>query len=180
MRTSVLIIPFWILFCKRKLLGNKPACAGGTSTKVRKIQLISRPKRIFSETNRHAPEAHRPRYGKAESISRTKLGFSATNRHAPVAHRPRDGKVQLVPRSRLDFSATKSRPIKGGGLSINPVGGVGGSQPSDCQSDLSDMCGEVGSLAQQGFLAGFHGRTKGVVKTCFVGKDRQSRAFSTR
>ena len=65
-------------------------------------------------------------------------------------------------------------------LSINPVGGVGGSQPSDCQSDLSDMCGEVGSLAQQGFLAGFHGRTKGAVKTCFVGKDRQRRAFSTR
>ena len=61
-----------------------------------------------------------------------------------------------------------------------PVGGVGGSQPSDCQSDLSDMCGEVGSLAQQGFLAGFHGRTKGAVKTCFVGKDRQRRAFSTR
>ena len=49
-------------------------------------------------------------------------------------------------------------------LSINPVGGVGGSQPSDCQSGL----------------AGFHGRTKGAVKTCFGGKDRQWRAFSTR
>jgi len=32
-------------------------------------------------------------------------------------------------------------------LSINPLGGVGGLQPSDYQSDLSDMCGEVGSLA---------------------------------
>ena len=40
------------------LFRNKPACAGGTSTKVRKIQLVSRPKRIFSATNEPKSERH--------------------------------------------------------------------------------------------------------------------------
>ena len=40
------------------LFRNKPACAGGTSTKVRKIQLVSRTKRIFSATNEPKSERH--------------------------------------------------------------------------------------------------------------------------
>jgi len=39
------------------------------------------------------------------------------------------------------------------------------------------MCVSFGSLAQQGFLAGFPGRTEGAGKTCFGGKDRRRRAF---
>jgi len=64
-------------------------------------------------------------------------------------------------------------------LSIKSPGGVGGPQPSDFYSEADDMCISLGSLAQQGFLAGFPGRTKGAGKTCSVGKDRQRRAFST-
>jgi len=33
----------------------------------------------------------------------------------------------------------------------NPLGGVGGPQPSDFSSEPSDMCGGLGCLAQQGF-----------------------------
>ena len=47
-----------------------------------------------------------------------------------------------------------------GGLSLtrNPIGGVGGSQPYDSCSEPSDMRAWFGSLAQQGFLAGFSAR----------------------
>jgi len=41
------------------------------------------------------------------------------------------------------------------------------------------MRGGVESLAKQGFLAGFSGRTKGAGETCFGGKDRRRRTFST-
>ena len=64
-------------------------------------------------------------------------------------------------------------------VSRKSPGGVGGPQLSDSYSEADDMCVSFGSLAQQGFLAGFHGRTVGAVKTCFVEKDRQRRAFST-
>ena len=45
-------------------------------------------------------------------------------------------------------------------LSINLLGGVGGPQPFDFQSEPSDMRGGFGSLAQQGFLAGFSARER--------------------
>jgi len=64
-------------------------------------------------------------------------------------------------------------------LSTNPMGGVGGPQPSDFQSDLSDMCGEVGSLAQQGFLAGFSGRERSSQEKPVSAEKIAQRAFST-
>lgn len=36
-------------------------------------------------------------------------------------------------------------------LLINPLGGVGGPQPSDSCSEPSDLCGGLGYLALQGF-----------------------------
>ena len=138
------------------LFRNKPACAGGTSTKGWKSPACAT---IQTELFRNKPACAggtSTKGWKSPACATIQTGLFR-NKHNPLV--------------------LHMRVVR---LSINPVGGVGGSQPSDCQSGLSDMCGEVGSLAQQGFLAGFHGRTKGAVKTCFVGKDRQRRAFSTR
>ena len=60
-----------------------------------------------------------------------------------------------------------------------PSGRFGGPQPSEGYSESSDMCGGFGSLAQQGFLARFPGRAEGAGETCFGGKGRRRRTFST-
>jgi len=64
-------------------------------------------------------------------------------------------------------------------LSINPVEGVGGPQPSDSCSEPSDMRGGFGSLAKQGFLAGFSGRERSEQEKPVSAEKIAQRAFST-
>jgi len=60
-----------------------------------------------------------------------------------------------------------------------PMGGFGGQQPSDFQSEPSDRCGGFGSLAQQGFLAGFSGRERSEQEKPVSAEKIAQRAFST-
>jgi len=59
------------------------------------------------------------------------------------------------------------------------VGGVGGPQPSDFCSESDDMCVGFGSLAQQGFLAGFSGRERSEQEKPVSAEKIAQRAFST-
>jgi len=65
------------------------------------------------------------------------------------------------------------------GLPINPVGGVGGLQPSDFCSEADNMCVSFGSLAQQGFLAGFSDRERSEQEKPVSAEKIAQRAFST-
>ena len=110
---------------KKRGLFNKPACAGGTSTKRWK-----------------GPACLTIQTGLFRNKPACAGGTSTKGWKSPACATIQTGLF----RNKHNPLVLHMRVVR---LSINPVGGVGGSQPSHCHSDLSDMCGEVGSLAQQ-------------------------------